>query len=98
MMTKTSEPPPFILEQANLLIVYSRADCHLCQNMILALQNLQQQVSSFNFQVIDIDSDPELVTRYGERIPVLMSPLNSQEICHYFLDLAALDDYLGKFR
>lgn len=96
-MTKISEPAPFILQPANLLIVYSREDCHLCQNMILALQNLQKQVS-FNFQVIDIDSDPELATRYGERVPVLMSSLTGQEICHYFLDLAALDDYLSKFR
>ncbi len=96
-MTKKIEPAPFTMEQANSLIVYGREDCHLCQNMIFALQNLQKQVS-FNFQVIDIDSDPKLVTRYGERIPVLISPLTSQEICHYFLDLVALDDYLGKFR
>jgi thiol-disulfide isomerase/thioredoxin len=96
MMLK-SESTPFTLHPANSLIVYSREDCHLCQDMISVLKNLQKQVS-FNFQVIYIDSDPELVARYGEKIPVLMSPLTSQEICHYFLDLAALDDYLGKFR
>ena len=79
------------------LIVYGREQCHLCQNMILALQNLQKQVS-FDFQVIDIDSDPELVALYGEKIPVLVSFSDNQEICHYFLDLAAFDDYLAKFR
>ena len=96
-MTKKNEPNPLAADQARKLIVYGRKDCHLCQDMILVLQNLQEQVS-FDFQVIDIDSDPELVTRYGEKIPVLMSPLTNQEICHYFLDLAALDDYLAKFR
>jgi hypothetical protein len=65
--------------------------------MILALRNLQEQVS-FDFRVIDIDSNPELITLYGERIPVLVSSADNQEICHYFLDLTALDDYLAKFR
>lgn len=96
-MTKKIESNPFYTDQTRELMVYGREDCHLCQDMILALQNLQQQVS-FDFKVIDIDSDPDLVARYGEKIPVLISSLTNQEICHYFLDLAALDDYLGKFR
>lgn len=79
------------------LVVYGREECHLCQTMILALQDLQKQVS-FDFQVVDIDSDPELIVLYGEKIPVLVSAADNQEICHYFLDLAALDDYLDKFR
>lgn len=80
-----------------MLIVYGREECHLCQDMILALQNLQKQVS-FDFRVIDIDSDPDLITLYGEKIPALVSSADNQEICHYFLDLAALDDYLAKLR
>lgn len=96
-MTKKNEPNLFPSEQIRELIIYGREGCHLCQDMMLALQHLQQQVS-FDFKVVDIDSDPELVKCYGERIPVLMSPFTNQEICHYFLDLAALDDYLGKFR
>ena len=97
MMTKKIESDPGVLNQAKTLIVYSRENCHLCQNMILALQNLQTQVS-FDFQVIDIDTSSELVALYGRKIPVLLSSLTNQEICHYFLDLAALDDYLSKFR
>ncbi len=96
-MIKKIELYPFPSDQIRELIIYGREDCHLCQEMMLALQRLQQQIS-FDFKVVDIDSDPELAKRYGERIPVLMSPLTNQEICHYFLDLAALDDYLGKFR
>ena len=96
MMTKISQDPA-ISGHAKTLVVYSREECHLCQNMVLALQNLQEQVS-FDLQVIDIDANPELVALYGERIPVLMSPTDNQEICHYFLDLAALDDYLAEFR
>ena len=47
------------MERSEKFIVYVREDCHLCQQMILALNNLPGQVS-FDFQVIDIDSDPEL--------------------------------------
>ena len=79
------------------LIVFGREECHLCQDMIHALHTLQQQVS-FDLQVIDIDSDKELIIRYGEKIPVLVSAEDHQEICHHFLNMTALDDYLGKFR
>ncbi|MXS78851.1 glutaredoxin family protein [Nitrosomonas sp. JL21] len=78
-------------------IVYGREECHLCQDMILALHTLQQQVS-FDLQIVDIDSDTELIAQYGEKIPVLISADDHQEICHYFLNMTALDDYLAKFR
>ena len=96
-MIKKTEPGSAAVDQVPKLIVYGREECHLCQDMILALRNLQAQVS-FDFQVVDIDSDPELTARYGDKIPVLFSPSTRQEICHYFLVLAALDDYLAKFR
>ncbi len=79
------------------LVIYGREECHLCQDMILALHAMQKQVP-IDFQVIDIDSAPELIAQYGEKIPVLVSAADNQEICHYFLDLTALDDYLAKFR
>ncbi|MDO8893652.1 glutaredoxin family protein [Nitrosomonas sp.] len=96
MMTKRIESTPVTPDQVKKLIVYGREDCHLCQEMIVALKNFQVQVS-FEFHVVDIDSDPELIVLYGEKIPVLMSPLTNQLICHYFLDVAALDGYLGEF-
>lgn len=96
-MTKINQSGVPALDHTTTLVIYGREECHLCQNMILALQDLQKQVS-FDFQVIDIDSSPELMALYGEKIPVLISPANNQEICHYFLDLAALDDYLEKVR
>lgn len=79
------------------LVVFGRQECHLCQQMILALQKRQEQVS-FDFQVIDIDTDPELVAKFNDKVPVLMSLPDQVEICHYYLDLKALDDYLAKIR
>jgi thiol-disulfide isomerase/thioredoxin len=79
------------------LVVYGRAECHLCQEMINALQQLQKRLL-FNFEIIDIDCDPELKTLYNERVPVLMALYEKQEICHYHLDVAALDTYLARAR
>ena len=85
------------LDETAGLVVYGREACHLCEQMILALKEKQAQVS-FEFQVIDIDADPELASRYNDKIPVLMSLSSQKEICRHYLDTAALDDYLANFR
>ena len=77
------------------LTVYAREHCHLCQDMIAALQELQTQLH-FNVDVIDVDSDDGLKSRYGERVPVLVA--GGEEICHYHLDPVALDAYFTKIR
>ncbi|MEO6824406.1 MAG: glutaredoxin family protein [Nitrosospira sp.] len=77
------------------LVVYSREHCHLCHNMIAALHVLQARLS-FRLKVMDVDSDGELRSRYGERVPVLLA--GGEEICHYHLDRVALDAYFTKIR
>ncbi len=79
------------------LIVYGRESCHLCQQMILALRKRQAQVA-FDFHVVDIDKDPELLIKFNDKVPVLASHFEQREICRYHLDTTALDDYLAKFR
>ena len=80
------------------VIVFGRRDCHLCQEMISSLQELQKKIP-FEFEVIDIDSDAKLVERYNERVPVLVSAANKEEeICQYYLDAAALDAFFAKIR
>lgn len=96
-MTKKIELSVDMDDQGISLIVYGREECHLCQDMLDALHELQQQ-AAFTFQLVDIDSDPELIARYGEKIPVLVSSRTHQEICHYHLDVAVLGAYLDKFR
>lgn len=49
---------------------YSKAGCHLCDDVRLILENLAaDKVSSYT--EIDISSDPALFDVYRERIPVL---------------------------
>jgi hypothetical protein len=41
-----------------------------------------------------VDAHPAIEARYGDLVPVLVDPLGS-EICHYFLDIAALRSRLA---
>jgi glutaredoxin len=75
------------------LTVYSRHDCHLCEEMIAGLQELQARFH-FQLQVVDVDADPELERRYGAGVPVLTH--GERELCRHFLDRAAVTEFLGK--
>ena len=75
------------------LILYGRSYCHLCDDMVSALKKLQES-HDFTFRVLDVDTDPGLEARYGELVPVLTDTMGS-EICHYFLDIAALQARLA---
>jgi len=75
------------------LTLYGRTYCHLCEDMLRALERLQDELD-FSVETVDVDADPALELRYGELVPVLVSP-DGREICHYFLDLTALKDRLA---
>jgi hypothetical protein len=57
--------------------------------MTLALRGL-----GFEFEEVDVDSDPALAGRYGARVPVLVDAAG-REICHARLDASALRERLG---
>ena len=73
------------------LTVYSRTYCHLCDDMIAGLHELQARFR-FRLTVVDVDSDPALEDLYGEDVPVLMH--GSRELCRHRLDTARVTDYL----
>lgn len=77
------------------LRVYMRSYCHLCEDMLQALAPFQARYG-FALQVIDIEDQPELEARYGEKVPVLAA--DDKELCHYFLDVRALDAYFASTR
>jgi glutaredoxin len=77
------------------LTLLSRDYCHLCHDMIAALEPLQAG-RGFLFKVVDVDAHPALVEKYDQLVPVLLA--GETEICHYFLDTAKLDAYLAKLR
>ncbi len=73
------------------LTLYYREGCHLCESMLQALRGLQSG-AGFEIIPVDIDRDPDLRQRYDEWVPVLC--LGEQEICHYQLDVEALNRVL----
>jgi hypothetical protein len=75
------------------LTLYSRAHCHLCDEMLGALRNLQG-LGRFEVEVVDVDGDPALRQRYGEDVPVLVH--GGHELCRHRLDAEALVVYLAK--
>lgn len=77
------------------LQLYGRTWCHLCDDMVAALEPLRAEFG-FSLKVVDVDSDPRLEARYGERVPVLVH--GERELCHYHLDAPAVTDYLRKIR
>jgi hypothetical protein len=46
----------------------------------------------YEVRVVDIDTDPELIDRFGERIPVLAA--NDRVLCEYRLDSNTVKNYL----
>lgn len=78
------------------LTLYSRVYCHLCDDMLAALENLRGEFV-FEVMVVDVDADPALEAKYDERVPVLAGA-NDVELCHYFLDVPKVREYLGRFQ
>lgn len=75
------------------LTVLSREWCHLCHDLLDALAPLQRELG-FDVEVVDVDAFPELEAEWSEKVPVVLS--NGAEICHYFLDEAAVRAHLQR--
>ena len=75
------------------LTLYGRSYCHLCDDMAAALEPLRREFG-FGLAWVDVDRDPVLEVRYGERVPVLAH--GDAELCHFFLDTAHVRAYLAR--
>ena len=84
------------LNQKVRLTLFSRTYCHLCDDMLAALETLRGEFV-FEVVVVDVDADPALEAKYDELVPVLTGS-DGAELCHYFLDTAKVREYLGRFR
>ena len=78
-----------------LTLLY-REGCHLCEEMESLLFELLEP-GSFGLRRIDIDEHPALLAEHHVRVPVLSLAVpgdggggEAVELCHHFLDLAAV--------
>lgn len=74
------------------LTLYGMSDCGLCEKMWAELAPLAAELG-FEVEYVDIDGAPDLVGRYGERIPVLTGTCG--EICSVRLDVQRLRAYFS---
>lgn len=72
-----------------MLKLYGREYCSLCTDM-----RDQLVAQGLSFVWVDVDEDDDLEERYGDLVPVLVSP-QGIKICHYHLDQRALGAYLA---
>jgi hypothetical protein len=75
-----------------VLTLYLRYGCSLCDDMLQAVRLLQRELG-FCLHTVDVESDPQLEQRYGEWVPVLASPQG--ELCHYFLEEETVRRYFA---
>jgi glutaredoxin len=70
------------------LTLYSRPECHLCDEARAALERVRAR-TTFSLHEVNIETDDELHRRYLERIPVVA--LGDEELFDFFVDEAALE-------
>ena len=64
--------------------VLSRAECSLCEQLLVELAEMLSATEAAAVQVVDVDQDPVLVRKYGQRVPVLLA--DGEFVCDYRLD------------
>lgn len=68
--------------------LYTRADCHLCDEARVLLDGLAGTLG-FTIEAVDIDADPALRSRYSYAVPVIA--VGNEEIARAPIRAAALD-------
>jgi thioredoxin reductase (NADPH) len=74
------------------LTLLTRAYCHLCDEMRAEVGPLAT-AAAVAVDEIDVDGDPALEARWGDRVPVLLA--GDRELFHYRVDRTVLTAYLA---
>ena len=69
--------------------LYTRRNCHLCD---AAKDAIRKSGAGVDVTEVDVDTDPELVRRYGEHVPVVV--IGGVEAFRHRVDPAAFAAYL----
>ncbi|HXV80798.1 MAG TPA: glutaredoxin family protein [Candidatus Binatia bacterium] len=75
------------------LLLYTRKDCCLCQEMKAALGQVAPRVS-FLLEEIDVDTSPALQAEYGSDVPVLF--INGRKAFKHRLTVRELEKKLKR--
>lgn len=83
------------MSPAARFILYSRPNCGLCDEMVLALGAVAQ-MHEHAIDIRNVDTEPVAKARYGHKIPVLL--LDGTLVCHGRLDVPELHKALAILR
>ena len=70
------------------VVLYSRPECHLCEQAMAEVLGLREEGLQFDLEEINIESDEALHRRYLERIPVVT--VDGELVSELILDRDAL--------
>ena len=73
------------------LTLYSRPDCHLCDDMKTTIKKF-----SVDLRIVDISNNATLETQYGQEIPVLF--VDGRRIAKYRISEQELQEALSAER
>jgi len=76
---------------SQVLIVYYRERCHLCEQVVASLLLLQKELK-YEIEQIDIDNDPKLREKYNVDVPVVT--YQGEVVFYHFFDETALKQAL----
>lgn len=65
------------------VVVYSRKNCHLCDEVKESLRRLERR-ADFRWREVDIDAEPELQRLYNDEVPVVF--INGSKAFKYRVD------------
>ena len=74
-----------------LVTVYTKTGCHLCERVLQQVESVRERIA-FDFEKIDIRSDPDLIAEYGFDIPVVLIDRKPQFT--HFLNVAQFESRL----
>jgi glutaredoxin len=81
--------------QSPEITVYSKPECHLCEEAMVTLRRLQDELA-FTLRELDISDDEALHRAYFERIPVVV--LDGEQLCEYHVSEALVRERLESRR
>jgi glutaredoxin len=73
------------------IALLTRSGCDLCEEMLAELQ-LFTAGRDVAIELVDVDADVTLKTRFGHQIPVLL--LDGEPVCHGHFDVAEVERLL----
>jgi hypothetical protein len=72
--------------------ICSRPECGLCEEFLLELAAVLGPEAAAGVTVVDVDTDPDLARKYGQRIPVLLA--DGEFVCAIRVDIDRVRGYL----